>query len=65
MTDDMLRGWKEIADFLKISESTAIRYERNGNMPVIRLFNGQIVGMRSELKAWIVKVAALTEHDNK
>lgn len=55
MTDDLMNGWDEIAAFLKCSVVTAWRYERNGGMPIIRLFNGKVRGSRTEIRAWIIK----------
>lgn len=55
---DLLNGWGEIASFLRVSEVTAWRYERDGGMPVIRLFNGQVRASKDEIKAWIIKTDA-------
>lgn len=54
MGNDELVGWKEICSFLDISQPTAWRYENFGGLPVVRLFNGQVRGFRSEIRAWII-----------
>jgi|GEM_PF-3222297 predicted site-specific integrase-resolvase len=54
MTDDMLVGWDEIAGFLRVSVVTAWRYERDGGLPIIRLYNGKVRGSRAEISAWII-----------
>jgi predicted site-specific integrase-resolvase len=54
MTDE-LNGWGEVAGFLRVSEVTAWRYERDGGMPVVRLFNGQIRASKIEIRSWIIK----------
>ena len=55
MTHDELIGWDEIAAYLRVSVVTAWRYERDGGMPIIRMFNGQVRGSRTEIRAWIIK----------
>jgi hypothetical protein len=55
MTDDQLRGWKEIAAFLQTSERTAQRWERELELPVHRLgsqTNRMVFALRHELVAW-------------
>ena len=39
---DELNGWCEIAAFLKVSEVTAWRLERNDGLPVVRLCGRQV-----------------------
>jgi predicted site-specific integrase-resolvase len=53
--NDELNGWGEVAGFLRVSVVTAWRYERDGGMPIVRLFNGQIRASKTEIKAWIVE----------
>lgn len=34
MNDDFLEGWKEISNFLKVSDKTAMRYAKFKELPV-------------------------------
>ena len=51
--DDMLVGWDEIAGFLRVSVVTAIKYRKEGGLPVIQLFTGKVRASRAELLAWV------------
>lgn len=68
-SDDMLVGWDEIAGFLRVSVVTAWRYERDGGLPIIRLYNGKVRASRAEISAWIIlqgqKVPAVKELERK
>jgi hypothetical protein len=59
MGEDMLNGWGEIATFLKCSVMSCWRYERNGGMPVARLYSGKVVASKAEIRAWIAKTDAV------
>lgn len=48
-----LSGWKQIADFLSISERTALRWEKDRNMPVHRIGEkGRVYAYENELLEW-------------
>lgn len=51
LTDADLVGWKEIADALGVSETTAQEWARSHGLPVAR-FMGKVEARTSDLKAW-------------
>jgi len=59
--DDMLVGWDEIAAYLKVSVKTAQRWEKDGHMPIVRLFCGSVRASRKEIKYWIVRTNDIIE----
>jgi len=55
MTDDQLRGWKDIAAFLQTSARTVQRWERDLGMPVHRIgpeTRRMVYALQHELVAW-------------
>ncbi|MBZ5546468.1 MAG: tetratricopeptide repeat protein [Acidobacteriia bacterium] len=56
--DDLLEGWKAIADHLRKTERTVQRWEKNKGLPVRRLRTdpaeeqGRVYAYKSELDAW-------------
>jgi tetratricopeptide (TPR) repeat protein len=56
--DDLLEGWKAIADHLRKTERTVQRWEKNKGLPVRRLRadpaeeQGRVYAYKSELDAW-------------
>ena len=52
MTDELI-GWDEIAGYLRVSVVTAIKYRKEGGLPVIQLFTGKVRASKAELRAWI------------
>lgn len=54
MTDDELRGWKDIANFLQTSERTAQRWESELGLPVHRLGRSRrmVSATPAELRTW-------------
>lgn len=67
MTDKLV-GWDEIASFLKCSVVTAWRYERDGGLPIIRLYTGKVCGSKAELSAWVTlqgKKSSMKEVERK
>lgn len=51
--EDLLVGWKEIADHLRVSISTAKRWARRRGLPVHRL-QGQIRADRKAVESWVI-----------
>lgn len=57
-TDDLLEGWKAIADYLRKTERTVQRWEKNKGLPIRRLRAdvseelGRVYAYKSELDAW-------------
>lgn len=49
---DELNGWCEIAAFLKVSEVTAWRLERNDGLPVVRLCGRQVRASKIQICQW-------------
>lgn len=47
-----LEGWKEIASYLKISTRTAMRWEKNNNLPIYRDVNGKIFSSKIIIDDW-------------
>jgi hypothetical protein len=62
MTDDHLRGWKDISAFLRTSERTAQRWEDELGLPVHRLGQAHrmVSAIPSELRAWRESTAVRT-----
>lgn len=54
MASPILRGWKEIAEYLKVHPDTAKRWFKNDKMPVNQR-NGRVSAIEDELKAWEAK----------
>jgi tetratricopeptide (TPR) repeat protein len=58
VTDNLLEGWKAIADHLRKTERTVQRWEKNKGLPVRRLRGegaeeqGRVYAYKSELDAW-------------
>ena len=55
-SDDRLRGWKEIGDFLHACDRTAQRWERQLHLPVHRIDTSRSVivfASRKEIDAWL------------
>ncbi len=50
-----LRGWKEIAGYLKVGTLTAMRYANDREMPV-RTFFGRVIAFSDEIDAWLDKM---------
>ena len=50
---EVLRGLKEIAEYLKISTDTAKTYRREFNLPVIKLPSGRYYAKPEELDKWL------------
>jgi predicted site-specific integrase-resolvase len=53
---EILRGLKEIAEYLKISSDTAKTYTREFNLPVIKLPNGRYYAKPGELDKWLDEI---------
>ncbi len=53
--DDILEGWKAIANYLGTSERTAKRYRSTRGLPIQRPPSGSVVAFKRELKEWRVK----------
>ena len=53
-TDDVLVGWDEIAGYLRVSVVTAIKYRKEGGLPVVQLFTGKVRASKAEIKAWVL-----------
>ena len=54
MMPGLITGWKDIAEFLGVSEKTARRYEKTRDLPVIRIIdNGPVKAIESELIEWL------------
>ena len=54
--DDLLNGWKEIADYLKVDRKTAQRWEASDNLPILRpekRRKGPVLAKKSALDAWL------------
>ena len=51
-------GWNEIADFLRVSRSTAFRYYRAWNMPVERTLSGghKVRTTATLIDAWLMTI---------
>jgi|WetSurMetagenome_2_1015567.scaffolds.fasta_scaffold75946_3 hypothetical protein len=62
MTDDHLRGWKDISAFLRTSERTAQRWEDELGLPVHRFGQSHrmVFAIPSELRAWRQSAAVRT-----
>ena len=53
---DRLRGWKSIAAYLSVTQSTVIRWANGAGLPVIRSTKGATVyALRSDLDEWLVQ----------
>ncbi len=52
---DLLIGWKEIADYLRVSERTAMRYSKHRGFPVQRDRIGHPVAAKSTVDEWRIK----------
>ncbi|WP_201327632.1 helix-turn-helix transcriptional regulator [Thermotomaculum hydrothermale] len=51
---DRLEGWKEIADFLGVSEKTATRWHKQDGMPVYQHKKGKrVYASKTELLNWL------------
>lgn len=53
MNDDMLVGWDEIAAHLRVTVMTAIKYRKEGGMPVMQLFTGKVRASKKEIDTWL------------
>jgi len=54
--DDLLRGWKEIATFLRTTDRTAQRWESSLDLPVHRIETSRsavVFASRRELGTWV------------
>jgi len=66
-TDDLLEGWKAIADHLRKTERTVQRWEKNKGLPVRRLRadsseeQGRVYAYKSEVDAWWNRHTDLTQ----
>ena len=54
-----LRGWKTIAAYLNVTESTAIRWSKRPGFPVVRSSDGgSVYALPSEIDAWLAGAGA-------
>ena len=54
--DDFLKGWKEIAAYLRASERSVQRWERSNKLPILRVgvgANAIVFAHRRELETWL------------
>jgi hypothetical protein len=54
--NDLLNGWKEIANYLNVSPKTARRWERSDRLPILRpegRREGSVLARKSSLDAWL------------
>lgn len=56
LNENYVKGWKAIANYLGVSERTAMRWAEQHALPVCRDAHGQgsVLARRSELDAWLV-----------
>ena len=54
---DKLIGWKEISNYLRVSEKTAQRYQRERGLPITRDPAGHPVIKKTLAEEWRVKEA--------
>jgi predicted site-specific integrase-resolvase len=50
--NDLLIGWKEISDYLQVSEKTAMRYERERKLPVKKDPAGHPIIKKEKADEW-------------
>lgn len=65
-SEGRLRGWKTIADYMSVTESTAIRWSKRPGFPVVRSSDrGAVYALPSEIDAWIAgtKTGAVVDAD--
>jgi hypothetical protein len=55
MGEGWLRGWKDVANYLRCSVRTAKRYHYEGNMPVNRPEGMSIWALKGEIDIWMVE----------
>ena len=53
MSDELLSGWKAICRFMGCSRSSAMRWARDGALPVIRRDGGMVFARRDALERWL------------
>ncbi len=56
---DLLTGWKEIAQHLRVSEKTAMRYSKEKGLPVTKDPAGHPVIKKETANDWRMREAAL------
>ena len=49
---DLLRGWSEIAGFLRVSKRTAHRYHRKHDLPVYKVGH-TVYALKAEVEQWM------------
>jgi predicted site-specific integrase-resolvase len=49
---DLLTGWKEIAQHLRVSEKTAMRYSKEKGLPVTKDPAGHPVMKKADADSW-------------
>ena len=54
MDTPILRGWKEIAAFLKVHEQTAMKYANNEGLPVVKI-DGNVFSTTIMIRRWILE----------
>lgn len=60
--DQRLRGWKSIAAYMSVTESTAIRWSKRPGFPVVRSSDkGSVYALPSAIDAWIASTKGLQE----
>jgi len=53
--NDILIGWKEIAEYLRVSEKTAMRYQKERECPIKKNNAGHPVIEKSTADEWRLK----------
>lgn len=61
MTDDMLIGWDDITEYLKVSRVTAWTWSKKYGMPIILMPSGQVRASKIEIHKWIILTNRLTQ----
>jgi hypothetical protein len=64
MKNDVLTGWQAIAQYLRVSEKTALRYSKLKRLPVTYNDTGRVASTRQALDEWCFNEGenGLSEH---
>ena len=66
--DEMLSGWKNIANYMGMGVRTVQRYERDLGLPVRRVSGhplGAVIATKSDLDSWVRSSATVQESINR
>ncbi len=52
---DILIGWKEISQYLRVSEATALRYHKDKGLPIVKDPAGHPIIRKNDADEWRLK----------